>query len=97
MTVKQYNDLQPKVLDASAAPSVYAEGTSCRHWEFGCGYEKHPYWIEVQHETTGTKMVVQWWDVACRYGCKCSHAYCPFQHSSEAAELKVVGKIWRPA
>ena len=53
--------------------------------------------LEVQHETTGTKMAVQWWDVACRYGCECSHSSCPFQHSSEAAELKVVGKIWRPA
>ena len=104
----QSNGLQPKVVatavaaaaaapGTAAAPCVYSEGTSCGHWEFGGGYEKHLFWKEVQHETTGTKMVVQWWDVACRYGCKCTNDSCPFQHSSEAAELQVVGELWRPA
>ena len=67
------------------------------HWNFGKGYEKHPFWKVLEHETIATKMVVQWWDVACHYGseCKKGSSSCPFDHSSEAAEWKVVGEYWR--
>ena len=96
------DDAQPDHLDDEAhgsrcSGSMYSEGTSCVHWKFGWGYEEHPFWKVVQHETTGTKLVVQWWDAACCYGCGCTNGSCSFQHSSEAAEWQVVGELWRPA
>ena len=64
------------------------------HWKFGWGYEKHPYWKVLHHETLGV-MVVQWMDVQCRDFPACRARNCPFNHTNELSGRTVVGEYYR--
>ena len=72
------------------------EAIGQRHWKFGWEYERHPFWKVMLHKITGAQKVVQWDQVACRYGHACRRKTCPFLHCDAATEWQIIGEIWRP-